>query len=158
MKSKTPKLNLQKMKGSTLFGLHMETNAASMRRDIPALSEKYHAQADEKPGTVLPLYVLTRDYDAKTKNMVLFVGGKIDERGLETEQTPDGLYAHMELRPKYGFLWAPAIAQAKQWFYEEWLPASKFEACNLEIEMHSQRTVSRRPVLDLYFALTEKGN
>lgn len=157
MKNKNHKLEVLKMKGSCLFGLHTQIQASELRSEMTVLSEKYHQMLEAKPGTVLPLYTLSRDHDAASGRAVLFFGGKQDEDGLETEQTPDGAYAHMVLRPKYGLFWEAAITEAKHWFYHEWLPGSKYAFAGVEIELRSERTVSRRPEMDLYFALKEKN-
>ena len=43
-----------------------------------------------------------------------------------------------------------------QWFFGEWLPASKYEAIGLEFELHSENSVGKMPTLELFFGLKKK--
>ena len=62
----------------------------------------------------------------------------------------------MEVHPKLGVLWGPSVQEAKHWFHTEWLSESCYEAVGLEYELHTERSVGKHPVVELYFAVQEK--
>lgn len=101
--------------------------------------------------------MVSRDYDAAAGTFTLFLGDDGSNRGLEQEILPAGLYAKLEIRPKLGFLWGPAIGAAKRWFYRKWLPASAFEAVNLEYELHTEKSIGKHPSIDLLFAVRRRA-
>ena len=141
----------------TLYGLHMQSGDRTQSRDIPALSAAFYARIGGKPGAVLPLYVVSKSYDAASGCFTLFVGDDGSNRGLEQELLPAGVYARLEVRPRLGLLWGPAIGAAKRWFYTRWLPGSGYEAVNLEYELHTEKSVGKHPSVALLFAIREKA-
>lgn len=155
-KKKTPKVEIRMLKAGRLHGFMKESCAETRKADIPALSTRYHEVLEMKPGHVLPLYVLTMSGDAAGK-YTLFIGGEKVDDGLDTLSMPGGPYARLVVRPKFSVFWAPAINEAKQWFFGEWLPASKYEAIGLEFELHSENSVGKMPTLELFFGLKKKG-
>lgn len=65
-------------------------------KDIPELSRQFYDCVGAKPKTVLPFYVVSRDYDAVAGAFPLFLGDDGSNRGLEQEILPAGLYAKLE--------------------------------------------------------------
>lgn len=139
-----------------IYGLEMETRDARLHRDIPELTRRYRACTGRNARRALSLYVLTRDYAPESGRSTLFIGGRLPGEGLQALRLPGGLYAKLEIRPRFQFLWGAATGSAKRWFYTRWLPQSGFEARNLEFELHAARALERRPSAELYFALKRK--
>lgn len=135
-----------------LTGLCCQSSDAAQSRDIPALTEAFVKQAG---AMTLPFYVVSRDYDKTTGAFTLFVGGN-GGGDLPRQVLPAGLYAALEIRPKLGFLWGPAIGAAKRWFYTRWLPDSGCEAENLEYELHTEKSTGRKPSVELLFAIRRR--
>lgn len=141
-----------------LYGLHAPSADQTQSRDIPALSTAFYNRIGGKPGAQLPFYVVSKDYDKASGGFTLFVGGEGSNQSLETEVLPAGIYAKLEVCPKLGFLWGPAIGAAKRWFYTQWLPGSGYEALNLEYELHTEKSVGKHPSVALLFAIVRRKN
>lgn len=140
-----------------LYGLHQQSNNQSQRKDIPSLSAQFYDRIGATPKAVLPLYIVSRDYDDAAGTFTLFIGDDGSNHGLERETLPSGTYAKLEVRPKLGLLWGLAVGAAKRWFYTQWLPRSPYEAVNLEYELHTEKSVGKRPAVDLLFAIRSKS-
>lgn len=151
----TYSITLTEQPEQTLYGLHQPSSDRTQSRDIPSLSKRFSHQLGEKPGDVLPFYVISKDYRPDDGSFSLFIGGERPCE-LECETLPAGTYAVLSVRPKLGFLWGPAIGQAKRWFYTRWLPESGYEAVNLEYERHTLQAVGRNPSIELHFAIRRK--
>lgn len=104
-------------------------------------------------AAVLPFYVLSRNYDVKSRNIQLFIGGTMKNKKLEYQVIPAGKYACITVRPKLGFLWGAAVGEAKTYFYTKWIPDSMYEALNLEYEYHTEESMGRHPSVDIMFAV-----
>lgn len=148
-------ITLTEQPEQTLYGLHQPSNDRTQRRDIPSLSKRFYHQLGAEPGTVLPFYVVSKEYRPDDGSFSLFLGGECP-CDLECEALPAGTYAVLPVRPKLGFLWGSAIGQAKRWFYTQWLPNSGYEAVNLEYERHTRQSVGRHPSIELRFAIRRK--
>lgn len=137
----------------TIYGCGRASADRTIARDIPALSRAYARATESQPGGVLPLYVLSRDYDPAMGGFFLLVGGEAGDTALQAVELPAGTYARVEVRPELGLFWGAAIGRAKRWFYTVWLPGSGYAARNLEYEYHTQKSRGRRPAVDLLFAI-----
>ncbi len=140
----------------TIFGVWGKSGDKTVAKDIPSLSKAYYGVIGMPSGSVLPFYVLSKDYDDATGQFDLFIGGEREEGGLEAFLLPAGTYGRITVRPKLGLLWGPAIGEAKRYFYTKWLPASDYEAINMEYELHTEKSVARRPEIDLLLAIRRK--
>lgn len=139
-----------------LYGVWGPSNDRTQARDIPAISKRYYQTVDKKSGQVLPFYVLSRGYDEKTQAFSLFIGGEAYGAGLDALILPAGTYAQMVIRPKLGFLWGPAIGEAKQFFYAKWLPDSPYRAMNMEFELHTEKSLGWNGSVELLFHIEKK--
>jgi AraC family transcriptional regulator len=80
--------------------------------------------------------------------------------GLTEFEIPVGTYAVFPVRPKNRFGWAIAIANTKRYAYGVWLPGSGYEPAGTidDFEYHDERSTRKRdPEIDLYVAVTQKG-
>lgn len=140
------------MPEQTVYGVFQPSNDRTVAQDIPALSKKYKAVILKRKKR-LPYFVVSRDYDEQSGDFTLFTGGLTPHERLSRWVLPQGLYARMLIQPKFGFLWGPAIGEAKRYFYREWLPLSKFRSLNMEYEYHTKKSRGLHPYIMLYFAL-----
>lgn len=138
-----------------VHGLWTSSSDRTISSDIASLSKAYHATVGLPEGDVLPYVVLSRNYDEGAGSFELFVGGAVEASGVERFAIPAGRYASVTIGPKLGFLWGPAVGEAKRYVYTRWLPASGYVALNLEYEYHTERSVGKRPTVDILFALRE---
>ena len=151
---KPPIVEIRSLKAGKLHGFSAETNEMNRRREITALATRYHELLG--PGKHLPLYVVSQNR-APEGNYSLFFGGNPKNEAMQAIDMPAGPYARMVIRPKYGLFWGKAIAEARDWFFREWLPASNYTKKDLEFEHHSEKTIEKRPTLELFFALEKKN-
>ena len=107
-------------------------------------------------GSVLPFFVLSRNYDGRNGSFELFVGGALEKDELEQAFLPPGEYAGMTVRPRLGFLWGAAIGAAKRYFYQKWLPQSPYGTLNMEYELHTEKSIRSHPSMVLFFAVKRK--
>lgn len=49
------------------------------------------------------------------------------------------------------------MGEAKRYFYAQWLPNSGYKALNMEYEYHTEKSVSKKPEIEIYFAIDKKG-
>lgn len=150
------RLELLEQPPKTIHGLHLNSNDQAQHWDIPKLSHRLHQLQQVPSGRLLPLYVLSRDYDSENRVFTLFVGSDHSHSACSAEQLPAGTYARIEVRPKLGFLWEPSIKEAKHWFYDRWLPTSPYESIDLEYELHTEKSLDSHPAIDLFFGIRPK--
>lgn len=136
-----------------IYGIWGQSSDKTVSKDITALSKKYYDVVNQKSGNVLPFYVVSKGYDEGTGQFDLFVGGEISSKQLEIYGLPMGLYGRTIIKPKFGLLWGLAIGKAKQEFYTKWLPSSGYGAINMEYELHTLKSVGKKPEIDLLFAI-----
>ncbi len=158
------KIKICTQETSSIYGLEMPSNDRSLARDIPALSDRLCKALGKEPGTLLPYYVVTRDYNPETKASGLFIGTEQknvqladrQDAGLSVFCLPAGTYARITIYPWLGFLWGIAIGSAKRYFYTKWLPGSEYAPLSLEYELHTEESLGDGPSIDLLFAIRPK--
>lgn len=136
-----------------IYGLWGKSSDKTISKDIPSLSKKYYEAIGKTPENVLPFFVLSKDYDKRNGQFGLFIGGLIQHEQLDSFSLPAGTYGKMAIRPKLGFIWGLAVGEAKRYFYTQWLPASEYIALNMEYEFHADKSVGKKPEIELFFAL-----
>ena len=139
-----------------LYGLWQNSSDQTIAKDIAALSKHYYQTIGKEPRSVLPFYVLSRNYDENTRQFELFIGGQLEHPELIRFDSPAGFYGHMTIKPKLGFIWGLAVGEAKKYFYTKWLPTSDFTAVNLEYEYHTEKSIGKKPEIELLFAIQKR--
>ena len=141
----------------TVYGLFQKSNQKTQAKDIPALSKRFHEILGKPSGAVLPFYVLSRGFDPETENFELFIGGEMPHPSLSDMVLPAGPYARVLVRPKLGFLWGPAIGEAKRYIYVDWIESSGYTPKRIEFEYHTEAGVGKKPSIEIYFALSSSA-
>lgn len=49
-----------------------------------------------------------------------------------------------------------AVGYAKRHFYTKWIPCSEYESLNMEYELYTEKSVAKKPEIDLLFAIKRK--
>ncbi len=150
-------VNIEYIEQQTIYGLWQKSNDRTISKDINALFKQYYAVVSMPEGKVLPYFVLTQNYNERSRDFDLLIGSVIDKSGLESYVLSASEYAKITVKPKLGFLWGSSIGEAKQYFYTKWLPKSSFEALNLEYEYHTERSKEKQPTIDIIFAIRRKA-
>jgi len=140
----------------SIYGLWMKSSDKTISKDIPALSKRYYDAIGEMPKSVLPFFVLSKDYDEASGQFHLFVGGEVQHEQLDAHELPAGDYGKITVKPKLGFIWGLAIGEAKQYFYTKWLPASEYKALNMEYEYHTEKSIRKKPEIDILFLIEKR--
>lgn len=140
-----------------IYGVWGKSNDKTISKDIKTLSGQYHLAVNKPEGSVLPYYVLSRNYDEQSRAFELFIGSTMDREGLEKVTLPAGEYAGITVRPKLGFLWGVSVGEAKRYFYTRWLPESPYLALNMEYEYHTEKSMGKYPEITIVFAIKKKG-
>lgn len=148
-----PKITISTQPEQLLYGIQGSSGDKTIAKDIPTLSKRYRTILDDPSLDAFPFMVLTKNYDETIGAFDLFVGGTIENDQLEAMVLPEGTYGTITVKPKLGFMWGPAIGEAKRYFYTKWLPTSGYEAVNLEYELHTEKSVDKKPEIDILFAL-----
>lgn len=148
-----PKLdvNIINVEERIIYGLSKNSNDRTMSKDINELSKKY--RTINISDNVLPYFVLSKNYDAKTGNFELFVGSSVNDDRLSKLVLPAGKYAVITIKPKLGFLWGLSIGEAKRYFYTKWVKENNINGKNLEYEYHTEKSIQKKPTIDIIFAI-----
>jgi len=151
------KVEIVEIEEKSIYGLWLHSNDKTVSKDINTLSMKYYNVVSCSKGTVLPYFVLSRNYDGTTRDFEMFIGSTTENNDLKKITLSAGKYAKITIKPKLGFIWGAAIGEAKRYFYTKWLPASSYQALNLEYEYHTEVSKSKHPTVDIIFAIREKN-
>ena len=136
-----------------IYGLWGKSSDKSIPKDIPMLSKQYYATIEEKPESILPFFIVSKDYDEKTGDFDLFIGGEIESENLTAYELPSGYYGKVVVKPKMGLIWSIAIGEAKRYVYTKWIRSSEYTALNMEYEYHTEKSIGKKPEIELFFAL-----
>jgi predicted transcriptional regulator YdeE len=149
-------------------GLEINTTDRTIGRDIGILGKKFEKIKSEYPieNAKVPreFAAVTKDYDPANGRMKYMMGDIICEEPkechpiLNTFQIPEGKYAVFTVKPKAGFLWGYTLGKMKQYIYNTWLPSSGYVNAGTidDFEYHDQRSIQKKPEIDLYVAIKDK--
>jgi hypothetical protein len=140
-------------KDTLVYVVGQKSNDRTQAKDISALAKKYREAVGKNSGVVVPLFVISKDYDENTKDFHLFIGGLNKNESLEAFVIPKGLYGKTTIKPRFGFMWGLSIGDAKRAFYTQWLPKSNYTALNIEYEHHTEISTEKKPQIEILFAV-----
>jgi hypothetical protein len=140
----------------TIWVLRMQSNDKTQAKDIDALSKKYHETIGKNKDEEIPFFVLSQDYNERTRDFELLIGGLTEHAQLEKFEIKKGLYGKTTVQPKFGFLWGLSIGEAKRAFYTKWLPKSDYIALGMEYEYHTEMSVGKNPRIEILFSIRGK--
>lgn len=136
-----------------IYGLWANSSDKTISKDIPALSERFYNAVGKTPESVLPFFVLSNNYDETSGHFNLFIGSEIQHEQLDTYELSAGEYGKITVKPKFGFIWGLSVGEAKRYFYTKWLPASEYHALNMEYELHTEKSIGKKPEIEILFAI-----
>ena len=149
------KLNVEIIEVSELkiYGFSDKSNDRTISKDINKLSAKYNNIIGEK--SVIPYFVLSKNYNEKTKDFELFIGSIQENAIFEQYIIPKGKFAKITVKPKLGFIWGLSIGSAKKYFYKNWLKNNNFKPLNMEYEHHTEKSIGKNPTIDIIFSIKD---
>lgn len=151
-----------------LVGMKIDTNIRSIYRDVPALGRQFeqYKSSHEIPNKKRPwgFAAVSKGFDREKGTFPYLIGDTVTDiehipAGLICYEIPCLKYAVFPIRPKNRFGWPIAIASAKRYIYDTWLPQSEYEAAGVidDFEYHDERSVRKcSPEIDLYVAIKPK--
>jgi len=149
-------------------GMSIQTDMRRVYRDVPRLGKRYRdfKQSHEIPDRKDPwaFVAVSRGFKRDTGTFMYAIGDVVTSltnlpAGLETIEIPAMAYAVLPVRPKNKFAWGFAIAGAKQYAYETWLPNSMYQPGRVidDFELHDERsTRAKSPEIALYVCVVPR--
>jgi Bacterial transcription activator, effector binding domain. len=150
------KLNVEilEIDKTAIYGLSKISNDKTIAKDITELSKQYKDIV--KNETVLPYFILSKNYNEQTKDFEMLVGGTLEGKQLEQYIISKGKYAKITIKPKFGFLWGLSVGEAKRYFYTDWIKSSNYKPLNMEYEYHTEKSIGKKPTIDIIFSISDK--
>ncbi len=151
-----------------MIGMAVDTDLKRIYRDAPSLGKQFreYKQTHEIPGKKQPwaFAALSKGFDKEKGAFSYIIGDVVTSlekipAGLISFEIPAMKYAIFPVRPKNRFGWGLAIANAKRYVYNVWLPNSEYEPAGVidDFEYHDERSVRKsNPSIDLYVAIRER--
>lgn len=131
------------MNEQIIYGLWHKAKKATTNDDMMLLSQK----------TVLPFFVLSRNHHKENEYFDLFIGSTIEKTGLESLTLPAGEYVKITIQPRWRIFTDTAIDKAKRYFYNKWLFENPYVFYNLEYVYYNDKSLGKKPIIDVYFAV-----
>jgi predicted transcriptional regulator YdeE len=150
-----------------MIGVSTRTGMKTIFKDAAKLGNKYKEIKDQGliQNKKVPwgFVAISKNFQG-TESWDYLMGDVVDTldhapAGLECFEIPASNYAVFPIRPKSKFSWGITIAQTKKYIYTEWLPNSKYEADPRilgDFEYHDERSLAKKPEIDLYVAIKQK--
>ena len=152
-----------------MIGVSTRTGMQTIFKDAAKLGQKYKQVKDQNliPNKRAPwaFVAISKNFQGM-ESWDYLMGDVVNTlehvpAGLEPFEIPASTYAVFPIRPRSKFSWGITIARMKKYIYTEWIPASKYEADPSilgDFEYHDERSLGKKPEIDLYVAIKEKCN
>ena len=114
-----------------IVGMGVDTNIKGIYRDVPALGKQFeqYKSSHEIPNRKIPwgFAAVSKGFEVDKGAFSYFIGDSVTKiedvpAGLTFFEIPCLKYAVFPIRPKNRFGWSIAIASAKRYIYNIWLP------------------------------------
>jgi len=147
-----------------VIGLAISTNNTDIYKDVGFVYSVFNNQKKEHPVPYLKepweAVNISKDYDPQTGTFIYIVGEVVTRadtvpEGLDYFEVPPVRYAVFRIKPRSRLAWGITMGRMKRYIYAEWLPGSGYRPSELigDFELHDQRSLGRRPEIQLYVAL-----
>lgn len=151
-----------------MIGVSTKTSLKTIYKDTRRLGEEYQKAKNLIRNKSIPwaFVAISKDFSDNNSRWEYLMGDVVTSfddgisKGLVSFEIPAKTYAVFTIRPRFGFLWGLAIGLTKRYIYTQWLPDSKYDSDNTTIgdfEYHDERSVARKPSIDLYVSIKEKN-
>ena len=146
-------------------GLAIHTDVRRVYRDAAMLGHEYSRYKENHPIPSLrepwAFVAYSKDFDEETKSWQYIMGDVVTSldsvpAGLSGYEIPASTYAVFPIRPRFKFLWGLQIARTKRHVFSKWLPNSGYESTGCDFEYHDERSLGKRPSINLYVAIRER--
>jgi AraC family transcriptional regulator len=145
-----------------MIGVSIRTGMKTIYKDAVTLGKQYRKIKDQNlvqnKKEPWAFVAVSRDYSEDNSKWEYLMGDVVTSfdnapGGLIAFEIPAHTYAVFTIRPRFRFLWGPTIGLTKKYIFTEWLPNSNYKPDNSVIgdfEYHDERSLSRKPSINLY--------
>jgi predicted transcriptional regulator YdeE len=146
-------------------GLSVKTDDKKIYKDAAQLGKNYSQfkKNHDIPNLRDPwaFVAYSRDFDEETRSWEYIMGDVVTSldsvpEGLKGYEIESGKYAIFTIKPKFNFLWGLEIGRMKRYVFVDWLPKSQYLSTGSDFEYHDERSIGKKPSIDLYVAIREK--
>ena len=150
-----------------MIGVSSRVNEKNIYREAQALGQRYEnikaAKIIQHKKEPWGFVAISKSF-AEDGSWEYLMGDVVDDfeivpEGLNAFEIPAQSYARFSLRPRWIWAWGLAMGLLKKYIYTQWLPASEYKPDNAlvgDFEYHDQRSLAKRPEIDLYVAIRKK--
>jgi len=150
-----------------MIGVSTRTGMKTIFKDAARLGQEYRKIKDQNLITdkrsPWAFVAISKDFQG-TESWDYLIGDVVNTlgqvpAGLKAFEIPATTYAVFPIRPNSRFSWGITIGWMKKYIYTEWLPNSKYEANSStlgDFEYHDERSLGKKPEIELYVAIKEK--
>lgn len=148
-------------------GFFVNTSTSKIFADLPKLYSQYMSYKDKNgiPNQKLPWeYIsLSKNFDDKNKTWDYYTGHVVTDfdknnKDLTNFEAPAGTYAVFKIEAKGKIRFGITMAQTKEYIYNKWLPASKYQFDGYEFEYNNEEMAKENPYfINLYVGIKEKN-
>lgn len=150
-----------------MIGVSTRTGMKTIFKDAANLGQRYKQVKDQNliqnKRSPWGFVAISKDFQG-TESWTYLMGDVVNTldqvpAGLESFEIPAITYAVFPVHPKSKFAWGITIGRTKKYIYTDWLPNSQYEADPSilgDFEYHDERSLGKKPEIDLYVAIKEK--
>ena len=152
-----------------MIGVSMRTSLKTIYKDAVTLGKEYRKIKKQNlvQNKRIPwaFVAISKDFSDDNSSWEYLIGDVVTTfdnipKGLKAFEIPVKTYAIFTIRPKFNFLWGPTIGMTKKYIFTEWLPKSDYQSDSDilgDFEYHDERSISKKPSIDLYITIKERS-
>ena len=152
-----------------LIGIEINTNDNDIYKDVGRVASEFNEIKKNHPIPYLKQpwasINISKDYNVENRTFKYIIGDVVtridsipDE--LNYYEVPALMYAIFPIKPKSKIAWGITMGRMKKYIYTRWLPKSGYGASEIigDFELHDDRSLGKKPEINLYVALKENNN
>lgn len=149
-----------------MVGVSMNTSMKTIYKDSAALGKEYRRVKNLIQNKKVPwaFVAISKDFSNNNIRWEYLMGDVVTSfdnvtNNLIAFEIPANTYAVFTIRPKFNLLWGPSIGLTKKYIFTKWLTNSKYKSDNSivgDFEYHDDRSLGKKPSIDLYVAVKER--
>lgn len=157
-----------KLKDPILFlGLEIYTSDKAIYKDVGKVAGDFNTIKEKHPIPHLKepwaSVFVSKDYDRESRTFTYIAGDVVTRvetipEGLRSYKIPTLTYAVFRIQPRSRIAWGITMGRMKRFIFTQWMPNSGYEPSELigDFEWHDDRSLGKRPQIQLYVGLKEK--
>ncbi len=152
-----------------MIGVSIMTGLKTIYKDAARLGNEYRKIKNQgliqNKKTPWAFVAISKNFSSDNKSWEYLMGDVVTTfddvpKDLIAFEIPAKTYAVFTMRSRFRFLWGPTIGLTKKFIFTEWLPNSGYEVDSSilgDFELHDERSTAKRPMIELYLSIKERG-